>query len=188
MVELSGESLALLLLVVGVILSIAEAVAPGAHLIVLGVALIAAGLAGLLLSAFLPSFVLTFVMAAMVLIVGAVSLFAYRELDIYGGKGTARTMDSSSLKGRTGRVTERVTATGGQIKLTGGGFNPMYSARSMDGVIEVGEEVMVVDPGGGNVLTVESLGVVEDDIDRELAKGRQQRAENEYESRPERNS
>lgn len=172
MVELTGETIALLLLVVGVILSIAEAVAPGAHLVVLGVALVAAGLVGLLLSAFLPNFLLVFIMAILVFVVGGVALYGYRELDIYGGKGTAQTTDSSALKGKTGRVTERVTPTSGEIKLEGGGFNPIYSARSFEGTIEEGEEVIVIDPGGGNVVTVESLAGGLDEIDRELAKGR----------------
>ncbi len=172
MVEILGESLPLVLLVVGVILTVAEALAPGAHLIVLGVALLIAGLLGLVLGPFVSGGALVAVLAAAVLLVGGVALFAYRELDIYGGKGTGRTSDSSSLKGRTGRVTERVTPNDGQIKLTGGGFNPYYTARSVDGVIEEGEEVLVIDPGGGNVVTVESLGVVEDEIDRELERGR----------------
>jgi len=42
----------------------------------------------------------------------------------------------------------------------------------LEGTIEEGEEVMVVDPGGGNVVTVESMAYVEDDIDRELAADR----------------
>lgn len=172
MVEILGESLPLVLLVVGVILTIAEAIAPGAHLIVLGVALLVAGLVGLALGPFIGGGVLAVVLAATVLLVGAASLFAYREFDLYGGKGAGKTSDSASLKGRTGRVTQRVSPTGGQIKLTGGGFNPYYTARSMDGEIEEGEEVFVIDPGGGNVLTVESMGVVEDEIDRELNLGR----------------
>jgi hypothetical protein len=49
----------------------------------------------------------------------------------------------------------------------------------MDGTIEEGEEVMVVDPGGGNVVTVESMGYVEDDIDRELAADRARKATDE---------
>jgi hypothetical protein len=72
----------------------------------------------------------------------------------------------------TGRVTERVTPTGGEVKLQGGGFNPFYSARSMEGEIPEGADVMVIDPGGGNVVTVESLETIEDDIDRQLAAGR----------------
>jgi membrane protein implicated in regulation of membrane protease activity len=174
MVEILGESLPLVLLVAGVILAIAEAMAPGAHLIVLGVALIVAGLVGLALGPFVGGGALAVVLALTVMLVGGVALFAYRELDIYGGKGAGRTTDSNSLRGRTGRVTERVTPDGGQVKLEKGGFNPYYTARSMGGAIEEGEEVIVVDPGGGNVVTVESLGASEDEIDRALRKGRAQ--------------
>lgn len=174
MVELSGQTIALMLLVVGVVLSIAEAVAPGAHLVVLGVALVTAGLAGLALSTFLPNTLLLFVMAILVIGVGGVALWGYRSLDIYGGKGTARTTDSSALRGKTGRVIETVTPTDGHIKLDGGGFNPLYSARSVEGVIEEGEEVIVVDPGGGNVVTVEAIGGGIDEIDRALARGRRE--------------
>jgi membrane protein implicated in regulation of membrane protease activity len=171
MVEILGESLPLVLLVAGVILTIAEAIAPGAHLIVLGIALIVAGLVGLALGPFIAGGALAVTLAATVLLVGGVSLFAYREFDLYGGKGAGKTSDSASLKGRTGRVTKRVSPTSGQIKLTGGGFNPYYTARTMENEIEEGEEVFVIDPGGGNVLTVESMGMVEDEIDRELNLG-----------------
>lgn len=172
MVEILGESLPLILLVAGVALAIAEAVAPGAHLIVLGVALIVAGLVGLALGPFVSGGALAVALALTVMFVGAASLFAYRELDIYGGKGAGRTSDSSTLRGRTGRVTQRVTPSGGQVKLEKGGFNPYYTARSTEGAIEEGEEVIVIDPGGGNVVTVESLGATEDEIDRALRLGR----------------
>ncbi|WP_115865123.1 NfeD family protein [Halorussus litoreus] len=162
------ESLPLLLLVAGVGLSIAEALIPGAHFIVLGVALTFAGLVGLLLGPLASPLLL----AALVLAFGAVALYGYRELDLYGGKGVARTSDSDSLKGKTGRVTERVTPQDGQIKLLEGGFNPYYAARSVRDEIPEGTEVMVVDPGGGNVVTVESLEAIEDPIDRELREGR----------------
>lgn len=152
----------------GVVLAIAEAMVPGAHIIVLGLALIVAGLVGLALGPFVSGGVLAVALAVTVVFVGGLSLFAYRELNVYGGKGVGRTSDSSTLKGRTGRVTERVTPTGGQIKLERGGFNPYYTARSIDGTIEESEEVMVVDPGGGNIVMVESLSVSEDEIDRVL--------------------
>jgi hypothetical protein len=61
------------------------------------------------------------------------------------------------------------------VKLDSGGFNPFYSARSVDGEIPEGAEVIVVDPGGGNVVTVESLDGGFDDIDRELARERRRR-------------
>lgn len=168
MVELFGYPLSLLLLLAGAALIVAEALAPGAHFIVLGVALFAAGLVGLLLPASAAPF-LPLVLAGLVLVSGAVALYAYRQFDFYGGKGEGRTSDSDSLRGQTGRVTERVTTTSGEVKLVDGGFNPYYQARTVDGEIPAGEEVIVVDPGGGNVITVESVAV--DDIDRELARG-----------------
>lgn len=190
MVEILGQSLPLILLTLGVVLAIAEAVAPGAHLIVLGVALIVAGLVGLGVGAFTTSSViLSAVLAITILFTGAITLFAYRNLDIYGGKGTGRTRDSTSLRGVTGRVTERVTPTSGQIKLDEGGFNPIYQARSVSGEIAEGEEIVVVDPGGGNVVTVESLGPGEDEIDRQLAMGRASLSEEDLDPEtPERNT
>lgn len=171
---LGPSTLPLLLVVAGLGLSIAEALAPGAHFVVVGVSLLAAGLVGLLLGPLASPFVLAF----LVLLFGGLALVGYRELDIYGGKGQEQTSDSASLKGTTGRAVDRVTPAGGRIRLTeGGGFSPYYSARTFDGEIPEGEEVMVVDPGGGNVVTVVSLGVVEDEIDRELAKGRSAEAE-----------
>lgn len=171
------DSLPLLLVIAGIGLAIAEALAPGAHFIVLGVALLIAGLVGLVF----PPLGGPLALAVLVLLIGAVALYGYREFDVYGGKGTARTTDSSSLTGKTGRVTERVTETSGKVKLDGGGFNPYYAARSVEGAIPEDTEVMVVDPGGGNVLTVESLDIIEDDIDRELAAGRERAADRESE-------
>lgn len=177
-VDLSVQSLPVVLFTLGVLLAIAEAVAPGAHLIVVGVALIVAGLVGIGLSVLPVSWpILTVVMTLTVLATGAAALKLYRELNLYQGSGVGRTRDSASLRGSTGRVTERVTPTGGEIKLDQGGFNPFYRARSVSGEISEGEEVVVVDPGGGNVLTVESLGGGEDEIDRQLRLGREQERE-----------
>ena len=161
-------TLPLVLVAAGLGLSVLEALAPGAHFVVLGVALLAAGLVGLVAGPLASPLVL----GGLVLVFGALTLYGYREFDIYGGKGSGRTSDSSSLRGRTGRVTERVTPTDGEVKLDNGGFNPRYSARSVDGEIPEGTEVMVIDPGGGNVVTVESVSTGYDDIDRQLDEGR----------------
>lgn len=182
MAELLGISVPFLLVLVGAALMIMEAFAPGAHFIVVGVALLAAGLAGLVLGSVLPAAALPLVLAAVVLVAGGAALYGYRQFDFYGGKGSGRTSDSDSLQGKTGTVTQRVTKRDGEVKLDSGGFNPYYQARALDGEIEEGAEVMVVDPGGGNVVTVESVSAFEDDIDRELAADRMQR-----ESEPERN-
>ncbi|ELZ62796.1 MULTISPECIES: NfeD family protein [Haloferax] len=169
----SPETLPLLLVLAGLGLSLAEAIAPGAHFVVLGVALLAAGLVGL----FIPPLAGPIVLGLLVFVFGALALYGYRELDIYGGKGEGKTSDSDALTGKTGRVTERVTPTSGEVKLDEGGFNPYYAARSVHGELEEGTEVIVVDPGGGNVVTVEGVGPGEDEIDRELARERARRHE-----------
>ena len=172
MADLLLEQLPLVLVIAGLGLMGAEALAPGAHFVVLGVALLFAGLVGLALGAFLGPVVLAVVLAVLVLASGAGAFYGYRELDLYGGKGAGKTSDSAALRGKTGHTTERVTRTGGEVKLDAGGFNPYYAARALDGEIPAGEPVMVTDPGGGNVVTVEALSTVEDDIDRALARGR----------------
>jgi membrane protein implicated in regulation of membrane protease activity len=172
--EVFNISVPLLLIVLGAGLVILEAFAPGAHFMVIGIAVLAAGLVGYGLAALgVPAAALLIVMAAVVMVAGGGALYGYREFDFYGGSGTGQTSDSSSLRGQTGRVTERVTERNGEVKLDDGGFNPYYQARAFDGEIPEGEEIMVVDPGGGNVVTVESTSVFEDDIDRELAADRE---------------
>jgi len=167
-----GQNLSLFLLLAGAALVIAEAFAPGAHFIVLGVALLAAGLVGLLLPTGL-GVLAPLILAGLVLVSGAAAFYVYRQFDFYGGKGGEQTSDSDSLRGEIGRVTERITATDGQVKLEAGGFNPYYRAKSVDGEIEEGTEVMVVDPGGGNVITVEPVAGGVDEIDRALARERE---------------
>ncbi|CQR50715.1 MULTISPECIES: NfeD family protein [Haloferax] len=177
----SPETLPLLLVLAGLGLSLAEAIAPGAHFVVLGVALLAAGLVGL----FIAPLAGPIALGLLVLVFGALALYGYRELDIYGGKGEGKTSDSDALTGKMGRVTERVTPTSGEVKLDEGGFNPYYAARSVHGELEVGTEVIVVDPGGGNVVTVEAVGPGEDEIDRELARERARRRREESAERDE---
>jgi len=113
-----GLPLSLVLLLAGTGLLVAEAMAPGAHFIVVGIALLAAGLVGLLLPASLGGLV-PFVLAAVVLVTGAATLYAYREFDIYGGSASGQTSDSDALTGKNGRVTERVTEDAGEVKLDG---------------------------------------------------------------------
>lgn len=171
-----GGDLALWLVIAGVVLSIMEALAPGAHFVVLGVALLVAGLVGVLASSF--GVVLgPFVLAALVLGSGGASLWAYRNLDFYEGSGRGSTSDSSTLTGATGHVVDRVSRSGGRVRLDDGGFDPFYSARTMDGEIPEGAEVMVLDPGGGSVLTVERTDEIgQDEIDRALARERERQA------------
>jgi len=166
MVESLVGNIPLLLLVAGLVLMVLEALSPGAHLIVIGIALVGAGLIGLLF----PPVANVLVLAGLTLVIGLAAAYVYREFDFYGGKGSGRTTDSDSLSGRTGYVTKTITTRSGEVKLDEGGFAPYYSARTTDVTIEEGEEVIVLDPGGGNVLTVESVSAIgEDEIDRALA-------------------
>jgi len=186
MAEFLGLDLSLLLTVIGIVLIIMEAMAPGAHLIVLGVALLAAGLVGLVLGPTLGILATPLVLAALVLLFGSLALYIYREFDFYGGKGEGRTSDSDTLSGQLGRVTERVTETSGEVKLENGGFNPYYRARSISGTIEEGTEVVVIDPGGGNVITVEAIEDTRyDEIDRELERARREMEAKEAEEKRE---
>ena len=174
-VELFGLPLALLLLLVGAGLIVAEALAPGAHFFVIGAALFVAGLVGVFLPPGLEA-VTPLILAVIVLVVAGVTLWGYRQFEMTDMPSAGRTSDSASLRGKTGRVVERVTETDGVVKLEEGGFNPNYQARSTGGAIPEGQDVIVLDPGGGNVLTVESMADLEDEIDRELAAGRSEEA------------
>ncbi|MFB6153137.1 MAG: NfeD family protein [Halodesulfurarchaeum sp.] len=167
MVSLFGQSLSFLLFGAGVGLCILEAFAPGAHFIVVGVALLLAGLVGLLF----PPAATPLILGLLIFGTGASSLYVYRRLNLYGGRESGRTKSSDDLAGATGYVTKRVTTREGRVKLQAGGFDPIYAARSIEGEIPEGREVIVVDPGGGNVVTVESLERG-DEIDRELAASR----------------
>lgn len=167
MVDLLGQSLSFLLFAAGVGLMILEAFAPGAHFVVIGIALLLAGLVGLLF----PAAATPLILGAIVLVSGAGSYYLYRQFNFYGGSEINRTKSSDDLAGARGYVTERVTPRSGQVKLESGGFDPTYAARSIDGEIPEGTEVFVVNPGGGNVVTVEAVESL-DDIDRELQRGR----------------
>jgi membrane protein implicated in regulation of membrane protease activity len=171
MAELLGVGLPLLLVLAGAALMLAEAVIPGAQFVVVGVALFLAGLVGVVLGGAFSSVI---ALGLMTVAFGAFAYFAFREMDLYNGPDRGQTTDSDDLSGTTAVVTERITSRGGVVRLLeGGGFDPNYRARSEHGDIEEGEEVIVTDPGGGNVLTVSSLNTIEEDsIDRELARER----------------
>jgi len=163
MVSLLGQSLSTILLLAGLALTVLEGFAPGAHFIVIGVALIAAGLLGLLV----PAAASPLILGLTVLGAGAGAFYVYRHFEFYKGSDRGKTEGSAELVGERGYVTERVTPRSGQVKLASGGFDPTYAARSRDDEIPPGTEIIVVDPGGGNVLTVEPLATV-DEIDQEL--------------------
>ncbi|MEF8771299.1 NfeD family protein [Halodesulfurarchaeum sp.] len=174
MVSLLGQSLSTLLLLAGLILTVLEGFAPGAHFIVIGVALLVAGLFGLLL----PAIATPLVLGLVVLGAGAGSFYLYHHFQFYQGSDRGKTEGSAELVGERGYVLERVTSRSGRVKLKSGGFDPTYEARSRTGEIPEGAEIIVMDPGGGNVLTIEAVAQ-HDDIDRELERETKQTQEGE---------
>ncbi|MDS0257864.1 NfeD family protein [Haloarcula sp. S1CR25-12] len=169
---LFGTTVSVVLFLAGAGLIVAEAFAPGTHFFVLGVALLVAGLVGFLIPPGL-GVLAPLILAAAVLATTAVTLWGYRKID-FSAPGRGQSLSSSSLQGQFGTVTERVTTSAGQVKLEDGGFNPYYEARSVGGEIAEGTEVLVVDPGGGNVLKVEAAATTDDDIDRALERDREE--------------
>ncbi len=148
-----GIELPLFVIIIGLLLVALEAVVPGANFIIIGIAMVGAGAVGLAI----PVLGSPLAQAGLVLLFGSLALLVYQELDLYGGKGQEQTSDSASLTGRTGYVTKRVTDTEGEIKLDSGGFDPHYRARTIGDPIAEGERAVVIDPGGGNVLTIQRV-------------------------------
>lgn len=165
--QLLINNLAEVLLLIGLLLAITETVVPGSQLIVIGTGVFFAGLVALLF----PPAANIFVAPVLMIVFSVVFFLVYDRLDIYDSNGTQKTKDSSSLEGQRGRIIEEVTATSGRVKLENGGFNPNYEARAFNESIPEGEKVIVVDSGGGNVVTVTALHNVEGgEIERELEK------------------
>lgn len=153
MALLFGWSLPFLLVLAGVVLCVLEAFAPGAHFIVVGVALLAAGLIGL----YVPVAASPWAQAVLVLVVGAGTLYAYRRFAFVGRGERSKTEGSEGLVGKKGYATEPVTPRSGHVELDSAGFDSTYAARTVTGEIPEGARVVVTDPGGGNVITVEAV-------------------------------
>jgi len=151
--ELVGEfQLSLWFAIAGLLMILGEALIPGGPLMVVGTALLAAGVTGELfgITDLLPLTVLLGVY-------GTITFAGFRHFEVYGSRGR-QTSEVNSLEGDRGVVKDTVTSGDGRIKLDSGGFNPYYGARSYTGErIPEGTRVRVIDPGGGNVLEVEPI-------------------------------
>jgi len=166
-VTIFGQSLSFLLVLIGVGLCIFEAFAPGAHFIVIGVAVLAAGLLGL----FVPAVATPFVPAFVVLGVGL-------------GRCTSTATTNCTRGPGADRPRTPVTSAGSGVRRGGGdaAVRPretrvrrlrLLVRRSLHlGTIPEGKDVVVVDPGGGNIVTVEVVDG-DDKIDRELDRERE---------------
>lgn len=146
------ELLPLMLTAAGTVLLVSEALMPGAYLVVLGVATLGAGVSGLLWPVLAQPLYMGLITAG----IGVISFFVYRRLAFVSGP-SEQTRAADSLMGEVGEVTEQVDSRSGEVRLEVG-FDPNFTARSFDGeTIPEGTEVIVVDPGGGNVVQVISV-------------------------------
>ena len=145
-----SESVILILLIVGATFMIFEAIAPGADLIVVGIALFLTGLVGWLIpSVTLPLLLLVFVGVAVS------SYYLYHNFVVFENGEGDQTSGSDDLEYNEGTAIEDITAESGRVRLDEGvGMSTKFQARCPHGKIEEGTIVMVTDSGGGSILEV----------------------------------
>ncbi len=139
------STIALIILVIGAVLLIAEALSPGVFLVIPGAVLLILGVAGWIWPDFLISSMAPVVGVVIAVPVTAGTIVLYRRL---GRPEPPSTTVADSLVGRAGTV---VSATGpdslkGKVRIG----SDIWSARS-DEPIEAGAEVVVVHAEGVHV-------------------------------------
>lgn len=147
--QVGAHDLAFIVIVLGILLAMTGAFGDP-NLVIVGLVVSIAGLIGVLVE---PTSTLL-VLAALVPVVGFLLFYLYRHVQFPRSEAPDQTSSAHTLIGQPGRVTEEVTPRGGEVELLRSGFDPRHRSRSRTGSIPVGERVIVVDPGGGNVLTV----------------------------------
>lgn len=145
-----SETLILVMLIAGAAFMIFEAIAPGADLIVVGIALFLTGLVGWLIpGATLPVLLLVFIAVAVT------SYYLYDELVSFESGEGDQTSGSDDLEYNEGTAVEDITPESGRVNLDeGAGMSTKFQARCPHGRIEEGTRVIVTDAGGGSILEV----------------------------------
>lgn len=149
---------AFIVMVFGILLTMTGAFGDP-NLVVVGIVVTIAGVIGMVLGPYSTPLVV----GSLIPIVGFLIYYIYRFVEFPGTERPEQTSSAASLHGAKGRITERTTERAGEIKLDGGGFDPHYRCRTKQGTLEVGERAVVIDPGGGNVLTIAPEGSVDED-------------------------
>lgn len=151
-------TLAHLFILAGGVFIVLEAVAPGADMVVIGAALLLAGLFGVQtgIGTEVVNASNLFYLSIVAFLSGLLVFYFYRKYLHKQGKGVV-TSSSDDLKDAQGITITKVTADEGRVRIENGGSNPKYSARSTAGVIEARTKIRVVDPGGGSLLRVAPL-------------------------------
>lgn len=147
--QTSFFDVAFIVFIIGLLLTMTGAFGEP-NLIIVGLAVTIAALIGMLLGPYSTPIVV----GALIPLVGFLLYYVYRFVEFPRSRGPQQTSSASSLLGASGRVIETATPRGGAIELDGGGFDPHYRCRTTEATIPAGERAVVIDPGGGNVLTV----------------------------------
>lgn len=137
--------IALVLIVLGILLVLAEAFSPGIYMIVPGTVILVIGLIGLVYPDFLISWKLPVVTLAIAVPATVVTIFAYKHI---GRPEPPSTTVMDSLVGKKGTVTVKVVPDNIRGKVRIG--NDVWSAGA-DEEIDVDEEVVVYAASGVHV-------------------------------------
>lgn len=151
--QMTAWDVAFVVLVIGILLTMTGAFGDP-NLVIVGIAISITGIVGM----FLGPYSTPVVLGAMIPIVGFLLYYLYRHVEFSSTERPEQTSNAQTLRGTTGRVTTAVTPRDGEVDLDRPGFHGRYRARSTEGRLEKGTRVVVVDPGGGNVLTVAPEG------------------------------
>lgn len=143
-----GLMAALIWLIVGILLVVAEVLSGDFVLVMLGAAALAAAGVSAVGAADLVS-VLVFAATSVGLIVGA-RPFVKKRMQL----GSSPRMHHEALLGSTAVAVSRVDEHGGQVKIGG----DTWSARTLDGsVVEEGEAVTVVEISGATAVVIAAV-------------------------------
>lgn len=147
----SGISIGIAAVVIGMLMIMSIVVLPVDEIVVGGMGLTLAGI----IATIIPFLNNPLAVANMTVAFTILSYYLYEKSNIKAGGVNENTSDSGDLIGKTGTVVETIPASGtGTVKLDSGGFS-RYTAKAEANVrIEEGENVRVMDPGGGNIVSV----------------------------------
>lgn len=147
---LGGFSIGVAAVIIGMIMIMSIVILPVDEIVVGGIGLTLAGI----LATLIPFLGGLIPVAIMTVVFTIVSYYLYKNNVRVGGLNE-NTSDSGDLVGKTGIVVETIPASGtGTVKLEGGGFSRYSATAEENKRIEEGESVMVMDPGGGNIVSV----------------------------------
>lgn len=154
-----------IVLVLGILLTMTGAFGDP-NLVIVGIVVTIAGIIGMVIGPYSTPLVI----GSLIPLLGFLIYYIFRYMEFPGSERPEQTSSVASLRGSEGRITKQVDTHGGEIKLDGGGFDPHYRCRTSGEILEVGERAIVIDPGGGNVLTVARAGTVDEETLRSAAR------------------